>query len=94
MTKEIRILALNDSNHDTTFYLEDDITGYDMRGFVKLLAQPHLENYQVRYVYLIDDISENDIMAQEAFDVIDCHTKLMPRQKAFDFLWDIYSKEW
>lgn len=88
-----RVLALNDDNHDTTFYFDSDSTGFDMRGFVRHLAHPHLETYEVRYVYLID-IPDDDIKAQEAFDVIDCRARYMPWQEAFDFLYDIYSKEW
>lgn len=64
-----------------------------MREFIKLLSKPHLENYHVRYIYLVD-IPEEDIRAQEAFDVIDCHSRQMVRVDAFDFLWNVYSKEW
>ena len=87
------VLALNDDNHDTTFYLENDSTGYDMRGFVKFLSKSHLENFEIRYVYLID-IPDDDIKAQEAFDTIDYQIRYMPWQEAFDFLYDIYGKEW
>ena len=93
MNNEIRVLALNDDNHDTTFYFDNDATGYDMRGFLKLLSKPHLENYHIRYVYLID-IPDDDIKAQEAFDVVDCRARYMPRQEAFDLLYDVYGKDW
>lgn len=89
----VRVLALNDDNHYTTFYLDDDATGYDMRDFLKLLSKPHLENYHIRYVYLID-IPDNDIKAQETFDVVDCRAQYMPWQEAFDFLYDVYGKDW
>lgn len=93
MNNEFRILALNDDNHGTTFYLEDDAVGHDMRGLLKALARSHSDNYHIRYVYLLD-IPDDDIKAQQAFDVVDCHAKHMPWQEAYDFLWDVYAKEW
>lgn len=80
----VRVLALNDDNHYTTFYLDDDATGYDMRDFLKLLSKPYLENYHIRYVYLID-IPDNDIKAQETFDVVDCRAQYMPWRKPLTF---------
>lgn len=93
MNNEIRILALNDDNHDTTFYLENDATGYDMRSMMKKFAHPHTEAGIIRYVYLID-IPDDDIKAQEAFDVVDCRARYMSWQEAFDFLYDLYGKDW
>lgn len=90
---DVRILALNDTNHDTTFYPEFDFIGHDMRGFIKLLAAHHSEDYKIRYVYLLD-IPEDDIKAQEAFDVVDCRAMHMPWNEAFDFLYDVYGKDW
>lgn len=90
---EIKVLALNDTNHDTTFYLEDNFVGYDMRSFIKTLALCHEVNYKIRYVYLLD-IPDDDIKAQEAFDVVDCRVMHMPWNEAFDFLYDFYGKDW
>lgn len=90
----IRVLALNDDNHDTTFYLENDSAGYGMRGLLKALVCSHSESYHIRYVYLID-IPDDDTKAQEAFDIIDCNIKSkMSWSEAYDFLWNVYAKEW
>lgn len=88
----IRILALNDDNHNTTFYLDGDSTGYDMRNMMRKFAHPHTEVGAIRYVCLLD--IPDDVKAQEAFEVVDCRKRYMPWQKAFDFLYDIYGKEW
>lgn len=89
-----RVLALNDGNHDTTFYFENDSTGFETRAFVKYLANPHAENIHVRYVYLLD-IPDDDIKAQQAFDIIDWRmTRVISWREAYDFLWEYYGKEW
>lgn len=94
MNNKIRILALNDDNHNTTFYFENESTGYEMRGLLRFLANSHSENYHIRYIYFLD-IPDNDVKAQEAFDIIDRRIRgKMSWHEAYDFLYDFYGKEW
>lgn len=37
-----------DDNHGTTFYFDSNSTSFNMKDFVKHLAHPHLETYQIR----------------------------------------------
>lgn len=48
----IKVLAMNDDNHDT-FYLVQG-KEYNSNSFIKFLAQPHSEVYEIHYIYICD----------------------------------------
>ena len=91
MSKKIRILALNDDNHETSFHTEwIDKVKYNHMELIRLLAEPHTEEYEVRCVYLLD-IDENDVKNCHAFDVVQSggHIKGASYFTAFEHLWEI-----
>lgn len=92
--KKIRILALNDDNHETSFHSEWDQKPFHTHmDFIKMLAKPHDWEYEVRCVYLLD-IDMNDEKSCQAFDTVQIGTgqPLLNYLLAFEHLWEI-SKE-
>lgn len=88
-----RVLALNDDNHDTSFITEDGQYFSDYTGIIQFLATPHLEDYHVRYVYLLN-IPEDNIEATEAFDILDIRGATSEKfNKSFNLLWALFGKE-
>ena len=85
-----RVLALNDDNHDTSFITEDGQYFSDYAGIIQFLAAPHLEDYHVRYVYLLN-IPEDNIEATEAFDIRGATSEKF--NESFNLLWALFGKE-
>lgn len=85
-----RVLALNDDNHDTSFITEDGQYFSDYTGIIQFLAAPHLEDYHVRYVYLLN-IPEDNIEATEAFDIRGGTSEKF--NESFNLLWALFGKE-
>ena len=85
-----RVLALNDDNHDTSFITEDGQYFSDYTGIIQFLAAPHLEDYRVRYVYLLN-IPEDNIDATEAFDIRGANSEKF--NESFNLLWALFGKE-
>ena len=85
-----RVLALNDDNHDTSFITEDGQYFSDYTGIIQFLAAPHLEDYRVRYVYLLN-IPEDNIDATEAFDIRGATSEKF--NESFNLLWALFGKE-
>lgn len=85
-----RVLALNDDNHDTSFITEDGQYFSDYTGIIQFLAAPHLEDYHVRYVYLLN-IPEDNIEATEAFDIRGATSEKF--NESFNLLWALFGKE-
>lgn len=85
-----RVLALNDDNHDTSFITEDGQYFSDYIGIIQFLAAPHLEDYRVRYVYLLN-IPEDNIDATEAFDIRGATSEKF--NESFNLLWALFGKE-
>lgn len=86
--KKIRVLALNDDNHETSFHTEWSKDGYHTHmQFIQMLAKPHDWEYEVRCVYLLD---VNDEKTERAFDVVQCagKVKLLDYLLAFETLWE------
>ena len=82
-----RVLALNDDNHDTSFITEDGQYFSDYTGIIQFLAAPHLEDYRVRYVYLLN-LPEDNI---EAFDIRGATSEKF--NESFNLLWALFGKE-
>ena len=85
---KIRVLALNDDNHETSFHTEGNKEGYCTHmSFIKMLAKPHDCEYEIRCVYLLD---VEDEKTECAFDVVQCagKTKLVDYMLAFETLWE------
>ena len=90
MKTDKRVLALNDDNHDTSFITEDGQYFSDYTGIIQFLAAPHLEDYRVRYVYLLN-IPEDNIDATEAFDIRGATSEKF--NESFNLLWALFGKE-
>lgn len=90
MKTDKRVLALNDDNHDTSFITEDGQYFSDYTGIIQFLATPHLEDYHVRYVYLLN-IPEDNIEATEAFDIREATSEKF--NESFNLLWALFGKE-
>ena len=88
-----RVLALNDDNHDTSFITEDGQYFSDYTSIIQFLATPHLEDYHVRYVYLLNIPEDNDD-ATEAFDILDMRGATSEKfRESFNLLWALFGKE-
>lgn len=85
-----KVLALNDDNHDTSFITEDGQYFSDYTGIIQFLAVPHLEDYHIRYVYLLN-IPEDNTEATEAFDIRGATSEKF--NESFNLLWTLFGKE-
>ena len=84
----IRVLALNDDNHETSFHVEGSKGDYHTHmSFIKMLAEPHDCKYEIRCVYLLD---VEDEKTERAFDIVQCagKAKLNDYLTAFETLWE------
>ena len=82
----IRVLALNDDTHETTFHTPN--TNWTLKEFVKELAKPHQSDYEIRGVYSFD-IDDNDIESLVAFERIAYRCEDQANDSAFEKLWKI-----
>ena len=93
----IRVLALNDDNHETFFIREDGTRYDDTQDFIKnCLAMPHLTEYNIRGIYLCDKFKGIDDEEFEAMFM--CIEQGSYREysfvDSFDKLWTISSERW
>lgn len=94
----IRVLALNDDNHEIVYVGKLEYIG-TAKDFIEKLAKPHTEEYEVREIYAPD--YEGEIAGFiEAFDTLfltynvkegigDDHKKYLERADIFDAMWDL-----
>lgn len=94
----IRVLALNDDNHDVVYVGKLEYFG-TAEEFIEKLMQPHTEEYEVRGIFAPD--YEGEIAGfTEAFDTLfltynvkegigDDHKKYLERADIFDAMWDL-----
>jgi hypothetical protein len=95
----VRVLCLNDDNHDAQFVTEDWHIYSDVNSFIThRLAQPHTDNYEVRGFHLCDHddipgISEEDVI--RLFDIALCRIDVPENEwrAVFETLWH-HSSEW
>lgn len=93
MKTDKRVLALNDDVHNTSFITEDGQYFSNYTDIIQFLATPHLENYRIRYVYLLN-IPEDNIDATEAFSILDIWGATSEKfNKSFNLLWALFGKE-
>ena len=96
----IRVLALNDDNHATSFTTENGDVYYDASSFItKVLAKPHEEEYCVRGIYICDVYDEEVIGEEEMCDRFDCVVDgkdyyLYKFDESFEKLWSVSSERW
>ena len=94
----IRVLALNDDNHEIVYVGKLEYIGSAI-DFIEKLAKPHTEEYEVREVYAPD--YDGEIAGfTEAFDTLfttydvvegigDDHKRYLERADIFDAMWDL-----
>lgn len=85
---KIRVLALNDDNHATTFHTAN--TNWTLQEFIKEMAKPHTSTYEIRGVYLCD-IEEIDI--EVAFELIQHQKEDEAHDSAFERLWNVSTED-
>ena len=91
MSNKIRVLALNDDNHETSFHTEwCKDSYYTHMDFIRKLAEPHTYEYEVRCVYLLN-IDDNNPLLNKAFDIVcsGSNHSLRDYFLAFEHLWEI-----
>lgn len=89
----IKLIGLNDDYHDTIFYDENGHS-YHMNSLIWILAQPHEEIYDIRYL-LYPNIDEDDENTQNDFDIVSYGIKSSEDEykKAFNRLWNYFNTE-
>lgn len=106
MNSPIKVLALNDDNHETCFVTYGSYF-FNSKQFMKeCLLKSHTSIYEVRGVYIceIDEWEENCEELDEMFDKLACcyypeklaqenPQKFNERTAAFDKLWEIAEKD-
>ena len=95
--ENIRVLALDDDNHAICFASEREYWS-DAAEFIKdRLAAPHIDNYEIRMITLIDYDEDIDDM----FDRLSCcyrpsqldAEEAEARWEAFNKLWEIAKED-
>lgn len=93
----IRVLALNDDNHETFFVREDGTRYHDAQDFIKnCLAMPHSTEYNIRGIYLCDEFEGIDDEELEAMFMCVEHGSYHEYSfvDSFDKLWIVSSERW
>jgi hypothetical protein len=98
----MRVLALNDDNHEDSFRIENGEEYTDPFTFmVKCLALPHNETYEIREFSIYDDVARNGVLlppdvVSDLFDFVAgiCEFPYgidISFEEAFDLLWEAAS---
>lgn len=97
----IRVLALNDDNHDTCFAMENGKTFGQGRDLIELLAQPHSETYEIKGFNLVDYEGPAAELDECLVDQMFCFVEgfaIPPEgytfEQCFDVLWASAGKWW
>lgn len=102
----MRILALNDDNHDTYFVAENGNTYYNACELItKLLAHKHNTDYLVRGFWVFDDLDDsigekyNEDQVQLIFECVEgvdekVYGMDITFEQAFNILWASSSATW
>lgn len=98
--EKVRVLCMDDDNHDAQFVTEDWHTYSNACSFIThRLAQPHIDSYEVRGFHICDHDEIPGIDDEEEvirlFDVV-LGFITVPEEEwrlAFETLWK-YSSEW
>ena len=97
----IRVLALNDDNHETSYTTEEGQRFYSASEFItKVLAKPHTEEYIVRGYAIIDE-PEGALAALDEDEIITVFDQVandflgkMSFEEAFNLLWESSDERW
>ena len=90
MSNKVRVIALDDDNHDISFHTEWRKDPYhNSMAFIRQIAKPHECKYDIRSISLLD-IDEDDEKLTLAFDVVQSggHYAGMNYYVAFEHLWE------
>lgn len=102
----MRVLALNDDNHATSFTTENGETYYNAYQFItKCLAKPHKNEYIVRGFWICDEFDDTILekyTEEEIQLIFDCVERADEKayntdinfDKAFNILWASSSEHW
>lgn len=98
----IRVLALNDDNHETSFTIEDGRRFYTKFEFItEVLAKPHAEEYVVRGYAIIDEpegrLADYECEQVDAiFDLVanDFSCDIVTFEEGFDLIWETSGERW
>lgn len=63
----IKVIALNDDNHDTCFVTKETVYSNVKNFMESCLLKPHVEDYRVRGVYICDPLGKLIDMEEEDF---------------------------
>lgn len=100
--KTIRVLALNDDNHETMFITEDmNIYSTARSIMIHRLCQPHIESYDIKGFAIIDEFAGNlaNFEDEEVDRMFDCIRGLLTCSdeeflKYFDLFWSSSKEYW
>lgn len=98
----IRILALDDDNHDVMFAMENGKIFSYASDLLRFLAKPHTEEYEIRGFCLIDYEGPASEMDEEEVDkmfsiVESVYSPALAEytfQEAFETLWASSTERW
>ena len=91
----IRILCMNDGNHETCFVTQNSY--YHLCDFISRMSQPHTISYEFKHV-ILDDLPEEDenmfsILADDYNPFVlveseDFQSYFKRRNQTFEYFWD------
>lgn len=101
MDKVIRVLALDDDNHEDMFATETGETFGNAQELLEFLGKPHTETYEFRHFCLIDYSGPaaelDDELVDHMFGHV-CGFAIPPEgytfAEAFDILWASTESRW
>lgn len=90
----MRVLALNDDNHETQFfgrneYVTDNMS-WDIREYISWLSQRRNYSVETRCVFLVDIDEDSEL--ERAFNIVydlNQNVSTEERRQAFEKLWEI-----
>lgn len=97
----VRILALNDDNHDTSFVMDNGETFGYARNLIEFLMEPHSETYEIKGFALVDyegpAAELDECLVDRLFSFLNGYGK-QPEgytfEQAFDALWTSATEWW
>lgn len=86
-----RVLIIDSDIKGPYFFAENESTGRSLKSFINLLAQPHLESYDIRYISNVNIPDEGKL--NSAFWALYANQENGLYQKGFKLLWE-HGKKW
>lgn len=101
MDKVIRVLALDDDNHDSMFVTEEGEVYNNAKEFLDVVGKPHTETYDIRGFCLIDYYGPAEELDDELVDQMFAYVGgyAIPPEgytfaEAFEVLWASSETRW